>query len=295
MNGFTKRKTWTEDEDKQLVELLTREGERLSCRAIGRLIDRGSSSVLARAAKLGYKNLGQRGRLRKYPQTMVDEMRRMRSAGHSYAEIGRTLGVKHGYVKHLCHHAGIGIGVEVWQPDNDTLLIELIKRGKTRKEVAMTLQQPMPTIRSELARIFPGEKPEYIHEFLTRGKDCRAAMMKDKVRAARSRSERKGMAFELSVEEVTRQLDRQEGRCWYTGDVIEFRSYSGRCFSLDRLDSSIGYTTANTVICTWNANRMKQDMSIKEYVETCAKVAQRAAMIDTTRSSETVGRWNETV
>lgn len=63
----------------------------------------------------------------------------------------------------------------------------------------------------------------------------------------------------------------QEGRCGYTGLPIELNKNA----SLDRIDSTKGYTPGNVHWVLWDINRMKWNIPHQEFVKLCSLVASR--------------------
>lgn len=73
----------------------------------------------------------------------------------------------------------------------------------------------------------------------------------------------RGIPFTLSLKRL-RQLLAQE-RCYYSG--VKFVTGSndlGRSF--DRVDSSLGYTDENLVVCTIMLNSAKSNLSMKDFL-----------------------------
>lgn len=64
-------------------------------------------------------------------------------------------------------------------------------------------------------------------------------------------SKDRGIPFTLSFADYKRLYNRK--RCFYTGVLLEHDNN----FSLDRIDSSIGYTKENTVPCDLAFNKLK--------------------------------------
>jgi hypothetical protein len=73
---------------------------------------------------------------------------------------------------------------------------------------------------------------------------------------------KRNMTHTLTTEEIKTQLESQDYKCFYTGR--DLREVSA---SVDRIDSSIGYTKDNIVICDIRANIMKQSMNTEEFLE----------------------------
>lgn len=87
-------------------------------------------------------------------------------------------------------------------------------------------------------------------------------------------AENKG-GFQLSKEDIEDLLEKQSYKCYYTGitftKVLEDTNKLNHP-TLDRIDSSKGYTKDNVVICTWWSNISKNDLSKEDFIEMCKKV-----------------------
>ena len=62
----------------------------------------------------------------------------------------------------------------------------------------------------------------------------------------------------------------QDGRCAYTGVQMKYDGAgSPESVSLDRVDSSKGYTKDNVVLCGVLINRMKNDQPVEAFLRWC--------------------------
>jgi len=77
----------------------------------------------------------------------------------------------------------------------------------------------------------------------------------------------RGLTFDLTFEVVQALWDRQSGRCYYSGLPLVTELNSPNKVSIDRLNSSLGYTEDNVVLCTSRVNLMKRDMTVDEFRE----------------------------
>lgn len=86
------------------------------------------------------------------------------------------------------------------------------------------------------------------------------------------------------VKEKKRELDfdkdylvdlynKQKGLCYYTGEFMSLGNHNHikdlyginfHTISVDRIDSKIGYTKENTVLCCWGINNMKQQLTVEQ-------------------------------
>lgn len=92
----------------------------------------------------------------------------------------------------------------------------------------------------------------------------------------RHRAKELNVPFDLSSDELYYQLSQQEFKCFYTQLPLDFTLQSPEHNrphddfpSIDRSDPSLGYVKGNVTWCLYRINRMKNDMSHKEFVEFC--------------------------
>ena len=75
----------------------------------------------------------------------------------------------------------------------------------------------------------------------------------------------RGWAFELTHADLEELWEKQGGLCAYTGRPMSFNVNDPSKMSLDRIDSTRGYTRENVVLCTTRVNLMKRDMSLGDF------------------------------
>jgi hypothetical protein len=78
----------------------------------------------------------------------------------------------------------------------------------------------------------------------------------------------RGIRFELTIED----LERLPLICHYTGMPLTMEPNSYYTVSLDRVDSSRGYTKDNVVFCCGFINRMKQELTVEQFIMACKAV-----------------------
>jgi len=78
-------------------------------------------------------------------------------------------------------------------------------------------------------------------------------------------AERRNLPFEITIEDIAHQYSKQRERCAFTGLEIFF----GTDASVDRIDSSKGYTTENIQIVHKILNMMKRDMPNDVFIAWC--------------------------
>jgi hypothetical protein len=107
---------------------------------------------------------------------------------------------------------------------------------------------------------------------LPQGEAARRELLANYKRAARVRN----LVWEISNDEFTALIN---SNCEYCG-IPPTRSAYGGVFNgkifyngIDRLDSKVGYTTANTVAACFKCNRAKNVMNKQEFLEWIHRVA----------------------
>lgn len=87
----------------------------------------------------------------------------------------------------------------------------------------------------------------------------------------RIRAKKKGILFELTVNDILVKLVSQQFTCCYSSLPLTHKPGDNR-FSIDRIDSSKGYTVENTVLTTGVLNSMKGAQTVENFVAMCGKV-----------------------
>ena len=94
------------------------------------------------------------------------------------------------------------------------------------------------------------------------------------------RAQKAGVAFDLSTDFLLSLFHSQKGRCYYTGEPLEYRSYgkggpTPNSISVDRLVPSSGYVPGNVVLCLFSANTAKGPRTEEEFYVFCQRVLDR--------------------
>lgn len=87
------------------------------------------------------------------------------------------------------------------------------------------------------------------------------SVVRDTVKQARYRKKE----FSLTIEDVTAIYHKQNGLCYYTNKPMDFIYGSNDKLSLDRVDSSKGYTLGNVVLCRKYVNIAKSNHTIEDF------------------------------
>lgn len=91
------------------------------------------------------------------------------------------------------------------------------------------------------------------------------------VAKAKIRANKRGLPFDIDALSVVTLWYSQAGRCYLSGRPMTLTP-GPRCISLDRRDSSKGYTRKNTALAAVQINGMKSDLRIEEFLDWCEAV-----------------------
>jgi hypothetical protein len=93
-----------------------------------------------------------------------------------------------------------------------------------------------------------------------------------KIYQATYRSKQKHRQFNLTITDVKNQWIKQNGKCFYTGMELTTLPNHHNYLSIDRYDSSKGYSADNIVLCSHIINLMKKDLTEQEFRSYCQLV-----------------------
>jgi hypothetical protein len=93
------------------------------------------------------------------------------------------------------------------------------------------------------------------------------------LRNAKKSSAKRGQVFALTVEDIVACWNDQMAICAYSGREMTLEAGMLNTVSIERIDSSIGYTPDNTILVCQAVNRMKSDFAFEDFYALCADVA----------------------
>lgn len=85
-------------------------------------------------------------------------------------------------------------------------------------------------------------------------------------------AKKKGWEFEITLQDI-QSLPLV---CHYTGKELTTEPNHQTTISLDRVDSEVGYKKENVVLCCEIVNRMKQELSCKDFFSYCRLIVHTA-------------------
>jgi len=93
------------------------------------------------------------------------------------------------------------------------------------------------------------------------------------LRNAKNSAKKRNQEFSLSVQDVVGFWNDQYGVCAYSGRDMTLLAGKLNTVSIERIDSSIGYTKENTILVCQAINRMKSDFDFEDFYDLCSDVS----------------------
>lgn len=99
--------------------------------------------------------------------------------------------------------------------------------------------------------------------------------IRERFHNAHHRARDKDYEFNISVEFLIKLFNDQKGLCALSGYEMNYISGSSYKMSLDRIDSSKGYTIDNVQWITWQVNNLKGNLEESELFKLCEAICTR--------------------
>lgn len=93
------------------------------------------------------------------------------------------------------------------------------------------------------------------------------------LRNARNSAKKRNQEFSLKISDIVDFWNEQAGICAYSGREMTLTAGQLNTVSIERIDSTIGYTKGNTILVCQAVNRMKSDFTFEDFYELCRDVA----------------------
>jgi hypothetical protein len=93
------------------------------------------------------------------------------------------------------------------------------------------------------------------------------------LRNAKNSAAKRDQEFSICVQDIVDCWHQQRGVCAYSGREMTLSAGQLNTVSIERIDSSIGYTQQNTILVCQAINRMKSDFSFAEFFDLCVDVS----------------------
>jgi hypothetical protein len=95
----------------------------------------------------------------------------------------------------------------------------------------------------------------------------------------RRAAERRGIEWNLKIEDIDDLFDRQQGVCAMSGERLQFdhgqrNGWKNGNASLDRINNKLGYHIGNVQLVTKHVNMGKQGLAYEDFVLMCMRVVE---------------------
>lgn len=96
-----------------------------------------------------------------------------------------------------------------------------------------------------------------------------------------NKAQKRGLVFDLDIQKAWELYETQDRKCALTGLPLQHHHYNGGgTASLDRINSTKGYTLENVQWVHKDVNKMKMDFPQDRFLEICQLVSKRAQGCD---------------
>jgi hypothetical protein len=93
-----------------------------------------------------------------------------------------------------------------------------------------------------------------------------------KIANARKRAKKKNINFDLDIEFIINLYEKQNGLCALSKETLTFERNNFKNLSIDRVNSSKGYTKDNVQLVCEIVNCMKLDLNVEDFILFCKKI-----------------------
>ena len=93
------------------------------------------------------------------------------------------------------------------------------------------------------------------------------------LRNAKNSAAKRGQIFGLTVFDIAKCWHAQKGVCAYSGRQMTLEAGQLNTVSIERIDSTVGYTLENTILVCQAINQMKSDFGFEDFYGLCKDVA----------------------
>tara|TARA_Y100000996_G_scaffold350877_1_gene290032 strand:- start:106 stop:441 length:336 start_codon:yes stop_codon:yes gene_type:complete len=95
-----------------------------------------------------------------------------------------------------------------------------------------------------------------------------------KVAWGKNNAKRRGLNFDVTVEDLMELYEVQEGLCALSGlPMTRSSANSDYSLSIDRINNEIGYTKENLQLVCWRVNTMRSSLTVEMFEWWCKVIA----------------------
>jgi len=101
-------------------------------------------------------------------------------------------------------------------------------------------------------------------EKMSKNNDLKYILM-EKLKWNRYRVKKYKFECDIDLQFLIELYNKQNGKCYYSNRVMSLSTHNENSISIDRIDSTQGYTKNNVVLCCNRVNLIKNDMTIENF------------------------------
>lgn len=233
-------------------------------RKITFVTDKNDNRLKENNSQVRFRRIG-----REWDEELTNLLIKLKSEGVPHKEIARQLNTTLPAVREKLSRLKITKPkYDAWTNEETLILREMHSKNLSLYEMAFKLDKNIINIYRRLHYL-------KLKVNFAEIQNIKEVDIKDILRVKYHHSQRtaktRNIPHEISLDDFISQYEKQNEICYYSGikmNITGNRYTYG--ISLDRKDSSIGYTKENIVFCLYIVNIMKQRMSEKEFVHMCS-------------------------
>jgi hypothetical protein len=225
-----------------------------------------------------YYTLHLNNKHKRFNDSHRSEIRKLFDEGKTDKEIADILGFSIRRIRGESKRLGVYFHKTNWSDLEILKLKECLKNDIDFVEIVKTFGRSRPSVARKIYEIGGASdkikdqiiflKIRYKREHFTLD-----GMINRKLYGAKKRSLQTCIDFNITIDDIKNLLRVQNNKCFYTGREFINETNNPQSFSIDRIDSSKGYTKDNINLVCWYINCMKLDLSHDEFIKTCSEIA----------------------
>lgn len=198
-------------------------------------------------------------------------------------EISELLNIPWSCIASKLDNLKITIRTDFWKNEDIDRLKQLVDQNKNLIEISLILDRSYNSLCAKVRslKLNPIEQKIKNNEIrrceikesalaspnLVLNKKHKHLIIK-RLKTLETRSRKKKISFELNLTDIENLWASQMGKCYYSNIPMAFFGYH-YVWSVDRLNSKLGYTIDNIVLCLNLINKMKNDLDVNDFIGFC--------------------------
>lgn len=204
--------------------------------------------------------------------------------GWSAEKLAKKYNCSYDTIKHYAIANGVSLRGHKrikFSPEQEAEIVRLYKEGYSLLRLAGQYDCSGPVIKRVLDRLYPERESTNRRFWLDKNKDRKIPIQFFSTR--KHSATRNGTEWSITLGDINRMCDEQNGRCFYTGLQMRvaphLADYDAHikgdplAISIDRRESSIGYIASNVVLCCRFINYAKNEYNEERFRQVLSEAA----------------------